>query len=662
MKKAIKNLLLVVICAFIVTLIISVKANNEGIVVINNDDYTIRVENDRKTNTPFPAAIAVEKVKAGKRISDILYCEKSQDCTDDSNWQSLRTVGNNSQLFDTNNELSNFINSTGSDTMFFDIDVPHSNINVKATTTDLEPMGISYSLYETDNNNENEDDYFQRARDLNNYSNTYSPLATGYRGGDIVLPDTCTNNGCVLKFTVDATDYQNMINRLNYFNQEVNGDMNAKKLVDLQMMFNHTDHGETAIPIISDGDYFNTVNEQWTLRVDTEGTNKVFYIVVTKFINEHDAFNIQIAENKSRVLTRNYIGLHYKIDSKYFDEGGNFGFLYFNNTNNYSNSIEMFYGTPTIQLIVDELVPAVTTSSNMPTLLHTYNKIVSKDNTNYPISNSFVLTINSFYNPEYVIPIELKNGNTHVQDINLTLSRFAFGGNAGGLLVVDDQANNCMDSRVNQNCTADNLYVSTSYRGLFDTFYSDGTTTQLDNVFELRNVDNKMDSAENTNMIVYNRNLDFTPWAIAIFYSGDTVVGTKSFNLGELLKVEGITDEAIPANTINGHAYHGNELVTNYNPENYDGFFYGFGYEKSMNEVKYFDESTYNGRNISLPLVLASKEDIESNHVTRINLFLTNGELNKDENNFPELKYGVGEGKEYFVGDDLFDRVLGGNH
>lgn len=660
--KKISRVLLIIICLFITTLIITVKANNSSITIVESEDYVISIENDWETNDPISVAVAVDNIKAGKRISDILYCEKTDNCTSDSNWHTLRTYGNNDRLFDENNELSGFFNSVGSYQMFFEIDIPHTNINLKAETVDLEPMDISYSLYETNNPDEDIDDYYDRFEDLNSYSDTYSPLVTGYKGGDIVLPDTCTNKGCVLKFTMSTEDYNAIMARLNYFNQNLNGDMSSKKFLDLAMMFNHTEYGDTAMPLISDGNYFDMVNEDWTLRVDTVGSNKVFYVLVSKLIGDHDAFNLQIGENSTRVLTTNYIGLHYRIDRKYFDEGGNFGFLYFNNKNNYSNSIEMFYGTPSIQLIVDERVPAVCTSSNMPNLLHEYNKIVSKDNTNYPISNSNVLTINSFYNPEYVVPIELKNGNTHVQDINLTLSRFAFGGNAGGLLVVDNEANNCMDNRVNQNCTADNLYVSTSYRGLYDTFYSTGSTTTLHRVFELRNVNNKMDSGERNNMLVYNRNLDFTPWAIAIFYSGDTVVGTKSFDLGNLLKVEGISEDEIPANTINGHAYHGDELVTNYNPEDYNGFFYGLGYEKSMNDIKYFDESTYNSRNIELPLVLASREDIEANHITRINLFLTNGELNKSENNFPELKYGVGEGKEFYIGNDTFDRILGGNH
>ena len=662
MKKTIKSLIFVVLCVFIVTLIISVKANNSSITVVESEDYAFTIENDWETVDPLTVAVGVDNIKAGKRISDILYCEKTTDCTNNSNWHSIRTYGNNARLYDTNNELSGFFNSVGSYKMFFEIDIPHTNINIKAETVDFESMNIEYSLYETDNPNEAIEDYYDRMVNLSSYSNTTTSLATGYKGGDIVLPDACTSTGCVLKFTMSESDYNAIITRLNYYNTNLNEDMNGNKFLDLAMMFNHTDYGDTALPVITNGNYYDVIDENWELRVDTVGSNKVFYVLVSKLVGDHDAFNLQIGENQTRVLTTDYIGLHYRIDRKYFDEGGNFGFLYFNDTNNYSNSIEMFYGTPSIQLIVDARVPVVATTSNMPELNHPYNKIVSKDNTNYPISNSNVLTINSFYNPEYVIPIELKNGNTHVQDINLTLSRFAFGGNAGGLLVVDDQANNCMDQRVNQNCTADNLYVSTSYRGLYDTFYSNGETTTLNKVFEVRNVNNKMDSSERNNMLVYRRNLSFTPWAVAIFYSGDTIVGTKTFDLGSILKVEGISADEMPADTINGHAYHGNDLLTDYDPTNYDGFFYGHGYEKSMNDILYFDESTYNSRNLEVPLVLASREDIESNHITRINLFLTNGELNKSENNFPELKYGVGEGKEFYIGNDTFDRVLGGNH
>ena len=48
------------------------------------------------------------------------------------------------------------------------------------------------------------------------------------------------------------------------------------------------------------------------------------------------------------------------------------------------------------------------------------------------------------------------------------------------------------------------------------------------------------------------------------------------------------------------------------------------------------------------------------NNINRIALFLTNGELKSDEENFPELTYGVGEGKIFEVDGRIFEELGGG--
>ena len=73
-----------------------------------------------------------------------------------------------------------------------------------------------------------------------------------------------------------------------------------------------------------------------------------------------------------------------------------------------------------------------------------------------------------------------------------------------------------------------------------------------------------------------------------------------------------------------------------------------------------FDSRSYQNGNIDYTLILASKSEIIDNNINRIALFLTNGELKSDEDNFPELTYGVGEGKIFEVDGRVFEE-LGGN-
>ena len=44
-------------------------------------------------------------------------------------------------------------------------------------------------------------------KDLSNYENSFTPIATGYKGGDIILPEGCTDNGCLLKITLTTICY-----------------------------------------------------------------------------------------------------------------------------------------------------------------------------------------------------------------------------------------------------------------------------------------------------------------------------------------------------------------------------------------------------------------------------------------------------------------------
>ena len=250
----------------------------------------------------------------------------------------------------------------------------------------------------------------------------------------------------------------------------------------------------------------------------------------------------------------------------------------------------------------------------------------------------------------------MKIGDAETADITLNLDRFAFGGNAGGLLLVDGNGINCKQQWNHPDCNENNTYISTDYRGLIDTFYANGNTDSV-SAFDIEQNDNELIGRSLIPANLYVRNEDFNPWAVAIFYKDDEVIMTKSFDLGKLVEYEGFTEEPISADIVNNHALNGftHELITDYNPENYQFFGYGRGFKKPMESIKYFYPNSYNDGSISQTLLLASKQEILNNGINRISLFLTNGELKSDENVFPELKYGVGEGKIFELDDRTFE-------
>lgn len=647
-----KKICLSAIGLFVVSLIliINVQADDPYITLIDNDNCTFDLIDNGEQGDYREIMLNVDDVKAGKRIDKILYCLNSSDCDDDANWLDTSDYADNVKV-------TAYQNHVGSHDMTFEIKLPKEKSKIKVVFEDFEPMNITYSKFKlsTDNEDEYRDIYADGSYDLANYEDTYSNLVTGYLGGDIILPKNCTDNGCILKVTLANADYNAYVGRLNYFNENINDGMDTYELLELGSMFNHLERDDYP------ADTIYPYEENGNLFIEDDGETKSFYLIINKFFNDHNRSDFVFGDNKNRILSEEYIGIKYVVDRKYFDEAD--GFLSFTEDNNYTQNATIFYGTPEVQFKVESAIPlalgALGNSDGMGTMKYPYNKIESRNNTKYPIDENFKLTINSFYEPDYTVPLTLKNGNTNVKNVTLTLSRFAFGGNGGSLLVVDSEGNNCRDPRVNQNCGEGNYYASTSYRGLIDTFYTDGSTSQV-NAFEISNQHQGLTGDAKNNITVYNRNEDFSPWATAIFYHDDMVVTTRSFNLSEIVKIGGFTEDVISEDIVNGKAKDFNgEFINNYDSNNYNAFGYGSGFEKPIGSIKYFSEGDYEGGSIDYPIILASKEELEDNDINRIALFLTNGELKSDEDNFPELTYGVGEGKIFYVDNRTFDRLGG---
>ena len=654
MKKNLKNSKFIIlgIVLFVCAIFFNVNAQDPSVVIVESFcDMTYR-ENFIDDNGR-ELSIYINDVAAGKRLTGIKYCLAVEDCTNENNW------------IDAEGNVSSFGNSVGGTDMFFTIMVPTENIKLKAVFTDFEPMNISYARYKIGTENEEEywDVYTDKTYDLDNYEEEFTPILTGYRGGDIILPEGCTENGCLLKISMNLTDYNSMMDRLDYFNENQNEDFEYYDFLSLSSMFNHLDTVYVdSVELLYEDD------EDGGILIETDEENATFYFVVNKFFDyEKNRTDVSIGDNKFRILGENYIGLNYSLDEKYFDAGKEYGFLAFNEFNDYYQDLVIFYGTPEIQFEIDSPIPVSLAdggSSNMGTLKFQYNSIKSDDQGKFPIDNNFVLSINSFYEQDYRVPLALKDANNETKHITLNLSRLAFGGNAGSLLVVDGDGINCRDVNredVEPNCVDGNMYVSTLYYGLFDTFYSsEDLRTEVDEVFEIEKFDGQELRADRvTNVIAYERNDNFRPWATAIYYSDDVVMFTKSFNLEEAIKVTGISEEKIDNSFINNHAYDfANNLITDFDNENYNLFRYGHGLDLPISKIKYFDQNTYNDK-ISYRLLLASQEEITENNIDKIALFLTNGELKADEENFPELTYGVGEGKIFEVYPWIFEEVGG---
>ena len=644
------------ICAIIVVGIIvlkNVKADLQNIITTYNTEGTLTVNN----NGHGGMQVNIDNMPAGKRIDDILYCY--DNCDNSSSWESAKAYSNQ-------NIINGYVMAAGNYDMSIDVVVPEyqnkDTVYIKAKFVDLEPMNISYGKYNlsTDKASELDDVYIDGVKDINNYDEPNTNIVIGYRGGDIVLPEGCTQNGCILKVELTKDNFDAYLNRFNNDNPH----HDEEEVIDVSSMHNHLETVKTdSVMILRDN--------QDNIVFDETDTTKSFYLIINKYISENNMSYFNLGEGKNRILTEDYIGLDYKLPNnrKYFDEKNNFADLTFTEFNNYTASTEIFYGAPSINLIVDQQIPVVLTNPSnyvgMGTLKNVYTSIESGDPVNYPV-NSNKLIIKSFYEPDYNVPLVLKNGDTVVKEVTFKLERFAFGGNAGSLLLVDNDGINCKDEHQQANCSSDeNIYVSTDYRGIVDTFYT-ATYPLIEynvDVFSIYDINNVKVGRDEHGITLYRRDESFHPWAVAIFYSGDTVVGTKSFDLGELVKTDGYTDEAIPADQVNGVVAIDDQQpdvkYDNYNPSDYQAFGYNSTYAIPINKIKWFDERAYQDGTMEARLKLASKKDIIDNEITKIALFLTNGELKDDDEDFPELTYGVGEGKIFRIDNTTFDEELG---
>ena len=661
-----KHLSIIVLVLFVVTAVFLLRVQAaDSVVLVPNTDADI---------TPYPSPsgsgqnlrVTINDIKPGKRITGIEYCEKVNEtaCDDENNWSNVTT----------DEPVNEFASGTGNDDMEFHGNIPNGEIMLRVNFTDFEPMDISYANFTRT------DDYHDgNTLNLDHYDQTFEPLITDYKGGDIILPSDCLANGCVLNVTLTDADFAAYKGRIDDINSHSGGN-DQRTLVDLAMMWNHLPQDiEDAnnVANVIPNNFDTNVNPENDIKVvqNNNGTKSVF-VSINKYFNVTSRTEFNFGGNKNRILSEDYIGLKSRIDRKYFPEGNDYGAIVFNDYNHNKASLTMFYGAPEVYLYPDTVKTAVGTPVNMGTINYTYDTIESKDNSNFPITkegNMFKLGISSFYEQDYAVPLVFKTGDSNAKEVTLNLERYAFMGNGGEVLPIDEEGRNCNFDPQSVCNDDDHVYASTTYKARIDTFYANNTELDATDLPGGKTVELRKDYGFDLMLDEYGpgskfyaRNEEFNPWAVAIFYSEDIVMFTRSFDLGNAVKVTGFTNETISDDMVNGQAKRqiGDEFVTvnDYDNTQYQIFGYGHSFEKPIGTIKYFKESDYNDPNgIDYQIRLATKKELESNGITKVALFLTNGELKPDDENFPELTYGVGEGKIFVIDNRTFDRIGGNN-
>ena len=135
------------------------------------------------------------------------------------------------------------------------------------------------------------------------------------------------------------------------------------------------------------------------------------------------------------------------------------------------------------------------------------------------------------------------------------------------------------------------------------------------------------------------------------YNSEDEIVKTKSFDLNEI-KVEGLSSTVKPENDeVNGLAWSRtlDGYITGYDKDNYTYVSHGAGKSIPVKYIDYYTRNSYENARIFETLKLIKKTEAQELGVTKISLFLANGELTADEGAFPELTYGVGQGKIFEI-------------
>ena len=480
-----------------------------------------------------------------------------------------------------------------------------NQVQVNVEFAKKDEIDIAYMNYEGNSYD------FDSITDLRNYGDP-NVLIEGYMEGDIVLPDDCTANGCVLliQFGDNYNNYKNT-------NPEFQGD-------DWIRIHGQIESVMTGVDACDDD-------------------SKTCLILVTKDFIEDSYALVDVGYTRFSIMSSNFIGFDVKLDVENFTD------ILFEtdresiafNEDNREIDLTIFYGTKHMRLVRKVANPIINNGANHNGSLREFTNVTGSGygyNIEYDAVEEVAnVYINTYYQDKMTLEFNITNGNENVLggSVKIYLNRFAFGGNGMQLLEVDSQGRNCGEEH-NGNTCDQGVYYSVQYRGVLSAFYVENNA-QMTNINANRVTymdDNDLNLEDYGQFDVYARNKNFTPYAIALFYDEDgMIVETKSIDLNaETLQGGFITKSVF------NQKYGNYNVIGNIN-DNYV-FFDANSRVPFMSDVDYFDQHL--NETIMHDIVLIGKDEVQEKNIKKIALFLVNGEMEEDD--IPSLTYGIGEG------------------
>ena len=476
------------------------------------------------------------------------------------------------------------------------------------------PIDVTYTSFESDI-----EDNIRSIQDMEAFN--YDKLVENYMDGDIVLPDDCLAHGCLLKL-----------------------DFKTQEVYDEYRAFNVVREGHFWIKGEARIDHDNYLEASEDM---CDNTNKVCYALVRKGFKDKGSGTLSVGYTTMNLFTSDSVSFEVKADVDNFDdllhETGS-SMISFTNSNK-NNSIQLFYGTKKLYLTLKTPSPLIIVPGS-ENHSGSVREMINVTGSGYGYSTSYnngvvTVTIDSYYQDRMVLELNILSGMAPVFDgkVNLELLRFAFAGNGGELLEVDEIGRNCNEEH-NDNTCDEGIYYSTQYRGVFSAFYVDKYAMPLHLDTALK-IDNVLENEKQVNLYevhdenYYMRDTNFNPHAIALFYDkNDMIVEMKDFDLNSDVTAEGYVDKNTFNNIFNGYQVN-HELDQNYY------IYFDRDHETQIKNIKAFDNHI--DGSIMHDIVLIGKEEAKEKGIVKIGLFLLNGEL--EEDTIPPLTYGVGEGR-----------------
>ena len=476
-------------------------------------------------------------------------------------------------------------------------------IDVNIEYAEKTPFNITYKAYKGTGDLENPANYYDEVM-----------LVEGYKDGDLVLPNALTNNGGALlfKFTDEAyAEYKTYI-----IPESGNRWFRPEAVVDGK---NYLD---------------GSCND----------STKTCQVMVDKDFKNLSYGKIELAYTKMNVYTPDYVGFSVETDVNNFNDiiaetgSSTIGFT----NSKLDATAEIFYGTRQLRLTKKEPSQIIKTgtTNGCPTT-RTFNNVTGSGygyNVSYE-NGIATITINTFYQDELVIDLNILNNSENIlgNTVHFTLNRFAFAGNGGQLLEVDELGRNCRETS-NHNTCEERVYYSTQYRGVLNFMYineNQAQTTLNDNYVVTDMTNDSLTLENEDHWEAYLRNADFNPHAIALFYDeNDMIVGHKDFDLNNEIDMEGFVSKNVFDSKFSS-------MQLNIQSMDRDYVHFDNAHPTRISNLKYF--GPYTEETVMHDIVLIPKDEAQAQGIKKIGLFLVNGETTSTD--VPALTYGLGQGR-----------------